>query len=169
MTSKSLGFVTSQNELTDSTLIITVVSKPTALVFSSYMTLLILKYGGRMEITQEACLRAEQEGISFREAQCIVESDLFLDEYPRWDLGTPHQPVILHEMFLHAAARGQKEAECMCCQGHWGSVREPDPEMDQTALQLIGYHTLQKELRDVYHSVYLLNRAPGFPTCGAAQ
>ena len=50
-----------------------------------------------------------------------------------------------------------------------GSVREPDPEMDQTALQLIGYHTLQKELRDVYHSVYLLNRAPGFPTCGAAQ
>ena len=169
MTSKSLGFVTSQNELTDSTLIITIVSKPTALVFSSYTTLLILKYGSRMELTQEACLRVEQEGISFREAQCIVESDLFLDEYPRWDLGTPHWPVILHKMFLHATARGWKEAECMCHRGHWGSVREPDPEMDQTALQLIGYHTLQKELRDVYHSVYLLNRAPGFPTCGAAQ
>ena len=95
MTSKSLGFVTSQNELTDSTLIITIVSKPTALVFSSYMTLLILKYGSRMELTQEACLRVEQEGISFREAQRIVESDLFLDEYPRWDLGTLHWPVIL--------------------------------------------------------------------------
>ena len=57
----------------------------------------------------------------------------------------------------------------MCCRGHWGSVREPDPEMHLTALQLLGYHTLQKELRDVYHSVYLLNRAPRFPTCGAAQ
>ena len=96
--------MTSQNELTDSTLIITVVSKPTALVFSSYMTLLILKYGGRVELTQEACLRVEQEGISFREAQRIVESDLFLNEYPQWDLGTPHQPVILYKMFLHTAA-----------------------------------------------------------------
>ena len=109
------------------------------------------------------------EGISFREAQCIVELDLFLDEYPWWDLGTLHWPVILHKMFLHATARGWKEAECMCRRGHRGSVREPDPEMHQTALQLIGYHTLWKELRDVYHSVYLLNRAPGFPTCGAAQ
>ena len=106
--------MTSQNELTDSTLIITVVSKSTALVFSSYTTLLILKYGGRMELTQEAHLRAEQEGISFREAQCIVESDLFLNEYPQWDLGAPHQPIILHKMFLHTAPRGQKEAECMC-------------------------------------------------------
>ena len=57
----------------------------------------------------------------------------------------------------------------MCCRGLWGSVREPDPETHQTALQLIGYHTLQKELRNVYHSVCLLNRAPWFPTCGAAQ
>ena len=81
--------MTSQNELTDSTLIITVVSKPTALVFSSYMTLLILKYGSRMEFTQEAHLRVEQEGISFREAQCIVESDLFLDEYPLVGFGDP--------------------------------------------------------------------------------
>ena len=48
-------------------------------------------------------------------------------------------------------------------------MREPDPEMDQTALQLIGYHTSQKELRDVYHSVYLLNWAPRDPTCGATQ
>ena len=92
-----------------------------------------------------------------------MESDFFLDEYPRWDLGTLHQPVILLKMFLHATTRGWKEAECMCHQGCQGSVREPDPEMDQTALQLIGYHTLQKELRDVCHSVYLLNRAPQVP------
>ena len=40
--------------------------------------------------TQEAHLRVEQEGISFREAEQMVELDLFLDEYPRWDLGTPN-------------------------------------------------------------------------------
>ena len=99
----------------------------------------------------------------------MVESDLFLDEYPRWDLGTPHQPIILCKMFLHAAARGQKEAECMCHQGCRGSVKEPNPEMGQSALQLIGYCTSPVELRDVYHSIYLLNRAPGFPFCRAAQ
>ena len=47
----------------------------------------------------------------------MVESDLFLDEYPRWDLGTLHWLVILHEMFLHAAAKGWQEAECMWHQG----------------------------------------------------
>ena len=45
----------------------------------------------------------------------IVESNLFLDEYPRWDLGSPHLLVILYEMFLHAESRGRKEAECMYC------------------------------------------------------
>ena len=56
----------------------------------------------------------EEEGLSFREAERVVESELFLDEYPQWGLGTPHWSVILHEMFLHAKVWGQKEAECMC-------------------------------------------------------
>ena len=94
-----------------------------------------------MEKTWEACHRAEQEGISFWEAEQMVESDLFLDEYPRWDLGTPDQLAILHEMFLHAAAKGQHEAEGMYHQGCQGSVKEPDPDAGQSALQLIGYHT----------------------------
>ena len=46
-----------------------------------------------------------------------MDVGLFLDEYPQWELGTPHQSVILHEMFLHAAERGKKEAEHMVCQG----------------------------------------------------
>ena len=48
-------------------------------------------------------------------------------------------------------------------------MREPNPEEDQSALHMIGYHTSQKELRDVYHSVYLLNRAPGSPSCGEVR
>ena len=57
----------------------------------------------------------------------------------------------------------------MCHQGCQGHVREPNSEADQSALHLIGYHTSQKELRDVYHSVYLLNRVPGFPSCGEGK
>ena len=73
------------------------------LLFSfSYLALLALNYGDRMEKTQEACYMAEQAGLSYREAEWVVESDLFLDEYPQWDLGSPHRSVILHEMFLHA-------------------------------------------------------------------
>ena len=112
---------------------------------------------------------AEQEGLSFREAEQMVETELFLDEYPWWNIGSPHWLVILHEMFLHAASRGQKEAECMCHWGCQGSIREPNSEADQSTLHLIGYHTSQKELRDVYHSMYLLNRAPGFPSCGEVK
>ena len=84
------------------------------IIFFSYMALLMLNYGGRMEKTREACSVAEHEGLSYREAKRVVESNLFLDEYPRWNLGSPHRSVILHEMFLHAESQGHKEAECMC-------------------------------------------------------
>ena len=46
----------------------------------------------------------EQEGLSFREAERVVETNLFLDEYPQWNIGPPHQSVILHKMFLHVAS-----------------------------------------------------------------
>ena len=34
-------------------------------------------------------------------------------------------------------------------------------------MELVGYHTSWKEIRDVYQSIYLLWRAPGLPPCGA--
>ena len=135
----------------------TVASKYIIVVFSSYTTLLMLTYRDRMEKTQEG------------ESKQVVEMELFLDEYPRWNIGSPHWSVILHKMFLHVTSQGRKEAEHMCCQGHPGSVREPSSEADQSTLHLVGYHTSQREMRDVYHSVYLLNRAPGFPCCGEAK
>ena len=122
-----------------------------------------------MEKTWEAHRMAEQVGLPYREAKQVVESDLFLDEYPQWNHWSPHRSVILHEIFLHAESRGQKEAERMCCQGHQSQVREPNPEEDQSTLHMIGYHTSRKELRDIYHSVYLLNRALGSPSCGEVR
>ena len=57
----------------------------------------------------------------------------------------------------------------MCHRGCQSQVRESNPEEDQSTLHLIGYHTSQKELRDVYHSVYLLNRALGSPPVGRSN
>ena len=45
---------------------------------------------------------AKETGMSIRELERVVDSELFLDKYPRWGLGTPHSSVVLHEMFLHA-------------------------------------------------------------------
>ena len=68
----------------------TVASKSIIVIFFSYMTLLSLIYGSRMEKTCEAHCRAEQEGLSFREAEQVVEMELFLNEYPCWNIGSPH-------------------------------------------------------------------------------
>ena len=57
---------------------------------SSYLTLLTLHYGRCMERAQVAQEQAEEKGISYRESEWLVDSELFLDEYPRWGLGTPH-------------------------------------------------------------------------------
>ena len=70
-------------------------------------------------------------------------------------------------MFLHAADRGQKEAEWMVHWGHCGSVYDHSSEANQSAMELVGYHTSQREMRDIYQSIYLLWRVPGSPPCGA--
>ena len=57
----------------------------------------------------------------------------------------------------------------MCHRGHQTCVREPNSKEDQSTLCLTGYHTSRKELRDVYYSIYSLNRAPGFPSCGEVK
>ena len=51
----------------------------------------------------------------------------------------PHWLVVLHEMFLHTTEQGWKEAECMVHQGCQGSIPEPDPGADQSAMELVGY------------------------------
>ena len=146
-----------------------VASKCIIVVFPSYLDLLMLKYGDRMEKSWVTHCRVEEEGLSFREAERVIESELFLDEYPWRGLGTPHQMVILHEMFLHTAGWGWKEAECMCHWGCWGSILEPNPEADQSTMELVGYQTSRKGIRDVYHSVYLLRRPLGSPCCGESR
>ena len=85
-------------------------------------------------------------GTSIKESECRIHVGLFLSEYPRWELGTPHWSVILHEMFLHAAKRGWKEVEHMV---HWhlqGNALEPDPEAGHSSMELVRYQTSCKEI-----------------------
>ena len=116
-----------------------------------------------MQRSQVAWERAGEMGISIWESERQVDVELFLDEYPQWGLGTPYWLVVLHEMFLHATKWGQKEVEHMFCQGHWGSMCKPDSGANQSAMELVGYCISQKEMRDIYHSIFLLRRSLGSP------
>ena len=55
-----------------------------------------------MNKSQTAREWAIEVGLLLREAEQRLDAKLFLDEYPRWELGAPHWSIILHEMFLHA-------------------------------------------------------------------
>ena len=131
------------------------------------MTLLSLRYGDQVQRTWVARDFAEENNTSIHEAECQIDIGLFLDEYPRWELGTSHRAINLHEMFLHTADRGQKEEEQMVHWGHCGSVYNHGSEVDQYAMELVEYHTSQREMRDIYQSIYLLQKASGLPPCGA--
>ena len=45
------------------------------------------------------------------EMERVMVVDLFLEAQDQWAKDSPHCLTILHEMFLHAASEGQKEAE----------------------------------------------------------
>ena len=36
-------------------------------------------------------------------------------------------------------------------------------------MELVGYQMSQREMWDIYHSVYLLRRTPGTPSCGERE
>ena len=55
--------------------------------------------------------QANTEGLLVREGEQRMDVELFLDEYPRWEVNSPHCLLILHRMFQHAVEQGQKEAE----------------------------------------------------------
>ena len=92
--------------------------------------------------------------------------ELFLKEYPQWDVRGPHHPFILQRMFVHAAESGQKEAERLICHSHWHGLPGLDPEADLSAVQLVGYPTSREEIGDLFHQVYMLKRLPKPPPCG---
>ena len=71
--------------------------------------------------------------------QSIICVEMFLDEYPLWEVGGLHHPIILQGMFVHGSELGQKEAERLICQGCWHGLLKLDPEAYVPAIQLVGY------------------------------
>ena len=51
----------------------------------------------------------------------------------------------------------------MFCQGCQDRVCKPNPGADQSAMELVGYCMSWKDMRDIYHNVYLLRRSLEFP------
>ena len=109
---------------------------------------------------------ANAEGLSIREMEHQMDVNMFLDGYVRWEVGSPHCSVILHEMFLYAAEQGQKEAEWMICWSCWHGLLKLDPQVDVSAFWLVGPQTSKEEFRDLYYQVYKLRRLPGSPPWG---
>ena len=128
--------------------------------FFSYPSLLKLHYGGRLKKSQTTRECTRETGLLVRETEWRIDAELFLNEHPRWELGAPHQSIILLEMFLHTAEWGWKEAERLICWGHWGSMSRLNLEADLSTMELVGLWTSCKEIWDIYHSVYLLRRSP---------
>ena len=55
-------------------------------------------------------------------------------------------------------------------QGHRGSVYEPDPGADQSALELVRVsHVLEGDEGHPYHSIYLLKSPQGSPPWRTAK
>ena len=94
----------------------------------------------------------------------VVDVDLFLSAQNHWADDSPHRLVILHEMFLHATAKGWKEAERMICQGFWQYMPQLGPK-GRLICHPVGIpHMIgRRELLDLYLEVYKLHQLPGSP------
>ena len=134
--------------------------------FFSYSTLLELHYGGRVTRSLNILGAGKEMGTSVRESECRMDVGLFLNEYPggSWELHTDWWSYM--KCFYTLPNRGQKEVDCMVCQGHQGSAKGPDPGVGQLPWSWWGHQTSCKEIWGVYQSVYLLWRLPGIPCCG---
>ena len=72
-------------------------------------------YGDKWNKSLAAKEWVSTEGLSVREVEWHMDVEMFLEGQAGWEVDSPHQPIILHEMFQHAMEQGQKEAEHMIC------------------------------------------------------
>ena len=129
----------------------------------SYHELLVTKYGCKREKSQEAKQRSAEEQKPVCKMERALDVDLFLEAQEQWAKDSPHHLVIFHEMFLHAASEGQKEAERVVCQGHQQYMPQLDPEVGIPTIQLVHPEIGREKLLDLYLEVYKLHRLPSSP------
>ena len=72
---------------------------------------MVRKYGSKKENFQVTKWWAADEGRLVQEMEWVMDVELFLEGQIQWEEDSPHHLAMMHEMFQHAAAEGQKEAE----------------------------------------------------------
>ena len=92
-----------------------------------------------------------------------VDIDLFLEAQKQWAKESPHHLIILHEMFLHAASEGRKEAERVVHLGCHQYMPQLDPEAGIPTIHLVHLETDREQLLELYLEVYKLHRLPRSP------
>ena len=132
-------------------------------MFFRYHRLLTLKYGSKTDKALATKGWAKREGLSVQETQRAMDVELFLEGQERWEADSPHHLMMLHKMLQHTLQQGQREVEHMVCHGCRQGLPKLDPEVDVSAVQLVGPHTSRKEIESLYHEVFKLWRLPGSP------
>ena len=110
-------------------------------------------------------LQANTEGLLIWEMDHHMDIDMFLNEYPHWEVEGLHHPLILQEMFLQAA-HSRREAEWMISWGCQHGLLHLDLQVDISAIQSVGPQTSRKEIWHLYYQVYKQRRLPGSPPWG---
>ena len=107
---------------------------------------MVVEYKSKWEKFQATKQRAADEWKLVREMERVMDVELFLGIQDHWAEDSPHHLVILHEMFRHAAAKGQKEAEWIIHQGCQQNMPQLNPEAGVPAIQLVGPEMTKEEL-----------------------
>ena len=115
-----------------------------------------MKYRDRVDKTVAVQRLAAKEDISVWEVDQCLDTDLFLEEIPRWASGGPHCPYLLHKMFVHAEAVGWKIYKCRICQGQQLSSPQRDARTEASAIEPVALATSKEEIQRLYHDVYQL-------------
>ena len=121
------------------------------------------KYRSKRDKALAAKGQAAREGLLVQETEWLMDVDLFLGGQAGWEADSSHCLMLLHEMFQHTSKQRQKEVECMVFQGCQRGLPKLDPEVDVSAVQLVGPQTSRKEIESLYYTVYKLWRLPGSP------
>ena len=126
-----------------------------------------MKYKSHTAKTTTAKKLAQETGTSIWEAERCLNADAFLDEYPRWEPLRFHCSFLLHQMFTHTMATGQKEHDWGICWGWQQPLPGSDLSAEQYTIELIGPRSTQEEIRGVYNDMYQLWRSPSKSPCNA--
>ena len=130
----------------------------------SYHALLEMHYINKWHKMAATKKWAQEEAISVQEAECLLDSKLFLDEYPRWKADGP--PMSLHPCrgcsYMLKWGNGKNANDpfvrAIRCQSLGQMLR-----WKFLPFQMVGFRTTREEIQEFYNEVYQLKRLLGPP------